>query len=117
MTYVTQSEMRSLWKSSLENMVKECRFNKRIPAGLLELIKHNLFAKYASYDADLDQIEIGVNESQQRATTYPTIRVYVFPLDELERRLGASRQNKRGDLEFYARILKGKDLSGNVFLL
>ncbi|MCX2836795.1 hypothetical protein OQ279_01410 [Salinimicrobium sp. MT39] len=116
-TYVTQNEMRSLWKISLGKMIESCRVNKSLPGGLVELIKHNLFAKYASYNAHLEKIEIGVNESKQRAASYPEITVYQFPLDELEDKLTASFQTTRGDLEFYARVFKGKEFNDNIFLL
>ena len=116
-TYVTQSEVRSLWGSSLERMITECRSNRKVPEGLLELIKHNLFAKYASYDADLDQIEIGVNESKQRTQSYPVISVYKLSLDEVVSSLTNSCQAGRRDMEFYARILKGQNSGTNVFVL
>ena len=115
--YVTQSEVKSLWKNSLKRMINECRTNKKVPEGLVELIKHNLFAKYVSYNAALDDIEIGVNESKQRAKTYPTIKIYNFPLNEVEDKLIAASQTTRGDLEFYARVLRGKDLNSRMVLL
>lgn len=115
--YVTQGEVKSLWNSSLKNMIRECRTQKRIPEDLVELIRHNLYAKYVCYDAAQEKLEIGVNESKQRATTYPTIKVYSFPLNEVEKRLEASYQTKRGDLEFYAKIFKGKRLDDRISIL
>jgi hypothetical protein len=116
-TYVSQNDMRSLWKTSLGKMIESCRVNKNLPEGLVELIKHNLFAKYASYNAHLDKIEIGVNESKQSVASYPEITVYNFPLDELEGKLTASFQTTRRDLEFYARIFKGKEFNDYIFVL
>ena len=115
--YITQSEVKSLWKSSLRRMISECRTDKKVPEGLVELIRHNLFAKYVSYNAALDKLEIGVNESRQRTTTYPTIKIYSFPLNDVENKLLAIYQPGRGDLEFYAKILKGKDLNGRMVVL
>lgn len=112
--YVTQSEVKSLWNSSLKKMIGECRTDKKVPGELVELLKHNLYARYACYNAALDQIEIGVNESKHRAKTYPTIKIYSFPLDEVEEKLSASYKPGKGDLEFYARILKGKDSDGRM---
>ena len=115
--FVTSSEMKSLWKPSLRNMIRECRRNQKAPEGLVELIKHNLFAKYVAYDAATKQIEIGVNESAHRAKTYPTIKVYTIPLHELEQKLETSYKPKRYDMEFYAKILTGKDLNEKVWVL
>jgi hypothetical protein len=115
--FVTRSEMKSLWKPSLGRMIRECRMNKKAPEALVELIKHNLYAKYVSYDAATEMVEIGVNESVNRAKTYPTIQVYMFPLHELEQKLKTSYKSKRYDMEFYAKILTGKDLNDQVLVL
>ncbi|UZH54097.1 hypothetical protein JRG66_08785 [Salinimicrobium tongyeongense] len=116
-TFVTQNEMRLLWKTSLERMIADCRASKKLPGGLLELIKHNLFAKYAAYNPQFDDIEIGVNECKHSTTSYADIRIYQFPLDELEERLTASFKTKRGDLEFYARVFKGKEFNDKILVL
>ena len=114
---VTRSEMKTLWKSSVKSMIMECRMNKKAPEGLVELIRHNLFAKYVSYNPTTEQIEIGVNEALQPARTYPTITVSHIPLGQLEQRLKASYKPKRIDMEFYAKILTGKDLNDQVLVL
>ncbi|WP_029034131.1 hypothetical protein [Salinimicrobium terrae] len=116
-TYVTKGEIRFLWKTSLNIMIAECRINKKVPEGLIELIKHNLYVKYVCYNPATDSIEIGVNESMQRTATYPIIKVYQFPLNEVEDRLKDSYQTKRGDLEFYAKIFKGKSSENRMFVL
>lgn len=116
-TYVTQNEVKFLWNSSVKKMISECRTNKKVPERLVELIKHNLYAKYVSYNAELDNLEIGVNESRQRAANYPAIKVYSFPLQEVKDKLKASFQSERGDLEFYAKVLKGTDSNGRVVVL
>ncbi len=115
--YVSKGEVRSLWKSSLEKMIEECRINKKVPEGLVELIKHNLYAKYVSYNVAGEKLEIGVNESRQRTTSYPTIKVYSFSLNEVEDRLLASYQPTRGDFEFYAKLFKGRRLDDRMSIL
>lgn len=115
--YVTQNEVMTLWKTCLEAMIRECRTQKKIPAGLVELIKHNLFARYVSYDATLETVEIGVNESKHRTPTYPTIKVYRFPLNEVGERLLANYEPQKRDLEFYARIFKGAKLNKRMMLI
>ncbi|WP_324720820.1 hypothetical protein [Salinimicrobium sp. HB62] len=115
--FVTRSEMKSLWKPSLGSMIRECKRNRKAPHGLVELIRHNLYAEYVSYDAGTEVYEIGVNESINRAKTYPTIKVYTFSLHELEQKLKTSYKSTRYDLEFYAKILTGKDLSDQVLVL
>ncbi|WP_029036709.1 hypothetical protein [Salinimicrobium xinjiangense] len=115
--YVTQSEVNALWKSSLKLMIRECRTTKKVPEALVEIIKHNLYAKYVCYNAAMEHIEIGINESQQSAKTYPTIQVYSFPLTEIANRLTASYKSKRGDLEFYAKVFQGKRLDDRMSIL
>lgn len=115
--FVTRDEMKSLWKTSLERMICDCRMDKKAPEGLVQLIKHNLYAKFVSYDPATDRIEIGVNECLHPAKTYPTIRVSNFPLHELKQKLRTSHKPKRNDMEFYAKVLTGKDLSDQVFVL
>ena len=115
--YITQSEVRSLWESSVKTLLRKCRSDRKIPEGLVELIKHNFYAKYVYYNPEQEYIEIGVNESKQRAVSYPTIRVYCFSVDEVEDRLLASFQSNRVDLEFYAKILQGKNLNSSLHVL
>lgn len=107
-TYLTQSDVNSLLKTSMEKMISECRSTKHVPGELVELIKHNLYAKYVTYDTTKDYIEIGVNESKIPTTTYTTIKVSSFPLNEIWERLMTGYKQKPGDLEFYTKILEGK---------
>lgn len=116
-TFVTRSEIKSLWRPVFKKMIRECRMNKKAPDGLVELIKHNFFAKYASYEANTEMAEIGVNESVVGAKTYPAIKIYTVPLHELEQKLNASSKLKPSDMEFYAKILTGKKLNEKVLVL
>lgn len=115
--FVTRSEVKSLWKPSVKKMIRECKTRQKAPAGLVELIKHNLYAKYVSYDTTGEQIEIGVNESLQPAASYPTLSVYNIPLNELEQKLRASYKPGRNDVEFYAKILTQKSLKAQVLIV
>ncbi len=115
--YVTQNEMISLWETSLESMISECKTSKKVPDSLIELIKHNLFAKYVCYNPAEQQIEIGVNESLQASKTYPTIKIYYFTLEEIEKTLLDSKKSKRGDQEFYAKVLKGRNAYDSMVFL
>ena len=114
--FFTHSEMNSLWQLSIGNMIKECRTNKKAPEGLVKIIKHNLYAKYVSYDAATEMIEIGVNESEHRSGSYPTITVYTMALHDLENKLKASYKSNRYDMEFYAKIFTGKDPEDQIMV-
>lgn len=115
--YLTHTEFSSLWKPSLEKMIRDCKTQKKIPQPLVKLVKHNLYAKYVNYDPATAEIEIGVNESSKPAETYATIQVYSFPLDELENKLVATCRSERGDIEFYAKTLTGRDSKEPIVIL
>ena len=115
--FSTQSEIESLWKSLLKPMISTCRSEKKVPEELVELIKHNFYAKYVYYDSEKDTLEIGVNEAKQRAVTYPSIEVYHFPLNEVENLIMASFQPNNWDLEFYAKILQGKRSEDRMIII
>lgn len=115
--FVTQNELTALFKSSLKDMIRECRTTKKAPERLQELVKHNFFAKYVVYNNAQESIEFGVNESKRRAVMYPTIEVYHLPLHVLEEKLKSSMQTTRRDQEFYAEIFRRKQPDEGIILM
>lgn len=108
-TYLSTRELRSLLGASIKQYVEECLAKQQIPEELVELIKHNFYAKYVHYNKEFNTIEIGVNESKTRATAYPEIKVISFPIEETSKWVDATFIEGKGDLEFYAKIISRND--------
>jgi plasmid rolling circle replication initiator protein Rep len=115
--FVTQNELTVLFRSSLKDMIQQCRTSKKAPKKLVELVKHNLFAKYVVYNDAQESMEFGVNESTGRAAMYPTIKIYDLPLNALEKKLESSMQPNRRDQEFYAKLFSGKQPDEGIMLM
>ena len=107
--YLTEKEIKKLMESSVKTFVRESIEHEKISEDLMELLKHNFYAKYAIYDREKRQIEIGVNETKRNSMTYPNIRLYSYPVDKASEWITKSLHWQRHDLEFYAKILSRKN--------
>lgn len=105
MIYLKEGEIKSSLGSLVKYYVQECVETQEIPQQLVELIKHNFFAKYVTYNKLEKTIEIGINESKHRSLTYPHIKVYSFPLEKTSEWIDSSFKTGRGDLEFYGQLI------------
>lgn len=104
-TYLKEDEIRSILDQLIDKYSKECQRSSRLHPDLIDLIKHNFFAKYVDYDSATEMVEIGINESKERNPGYPDIKVYHYALSEISQWLGDRFRNSSFDLEFYAKII------------
>ena len=91
--------------------VNDClKFGKPAP-DFVELIRHNFYAKYVHYNDANEMIEMGINESRDRATYYPKINVYSYPVNKAGEWLGTSFKKDPFDLDFYDSLLNKKKIN------
>lgn len=117
-TYLKEEEIKSLLKGLIEKYVEESKVSGKLVPDFIELIKHNFYAKYVHYDPVSELIEIGINESKERATGYPDIKVYHYDISESGKWIGENFRNKNFDLEFYAKLIsQDQDTDSEIIVI
>ncbi len=117
-TYLTEEEIRVKLDRLINKFVEECRSTCMLHPDFIELVKHNLYAKYVYYDETTGMVEIGINESRDRSPGYPDIKVYHYSLSEAKQWLGQHFRNTKFDLEFYASLIsKDQDSDADIIVL
>ncbi|WP_373056624.1 hypothetical protein [Zunongwangia sp. H14] len=118
LAYLEEGEIKESLKNLIKNYIKECEESNELSQNFIELVKHNFLAKYVYYNPEKKMVEIGINRSKSRKS-YPKIQVYNFPLERAPDWLGEKFKTARGDLEFYASLIKRNNFSasGEVFVM
>ncbi len=111
-TYFNKSEIEASIKSIAANQLKECVECEKLSEDFIDLLKYNFSAKYVSYDTSKKLIEIGVEDTAEKATHYPVINVLSYPVSNSKNMwLDNSFKNKMSDLVFYGRLINRKKYS------
>lgn len=116
-TYLKEEEIKVTLEKLIEKYTEECQKTGRLHPDLIELIKHDFFAKYVHFDSTTEMVEIGINESKERTPGYPEIKVYHYSLSETRQWLGERFKNSTFDLEFYAKIISRDQASDSDVVL
>lgn len=105
-TYYSKSEIQAKLKSLVEKYVKNCIEGDKLSDDFMDLLKHNFLAKYVSYNINKRTIEIGIEDVNSYASTYPVINVMSFPVSVTGNSwLEKSFRNQMNDLIFYGNLL------------
>jgi len=106
--YYNQKEIKNAIKDLMQDYLKTCTSCEELPEDFIDLIKHNFLAKYVSYNAVTNSIEIGIEDANEPSslTAYPQIKVYTYPIsDKKNKWLDKSFKKSKPDLAFYGRLL------------
>ncbi len=95
----------------VNDYVNDCLKTGKLSTDFVELIRHNFYAKYVHYNDANEMIEMGINESRDRATYYPKINVYSYPVNKAGEWLGTSFKKDPFDLDFYDSLLNKKKIN------
>ena len=115
--YYNQNEIKVAMSALIQEYLKTCKNCEELPEDFVDLIKHNFLAKYVSYNAKTNSIEIGIEQSNGSSlSAYPKIKVFNYPLTEKKNDwLDKSFKTSKPDLAFYGRLLnKRNSISENA---
>ena len=111
-TYFNKSEIENSIKTIASDYLKDCIQCDKISEDVVDLIKYNFSAKYVSFNNTDKQIEIGVEDTSETYSLYPSINVIFFPItDQNNAWLDKSFKNQMNDLVFYGRLINRKKYS------
>ena len=108
-TYFNKSEIENSIKTIASDFLKDCIQCDKISEDFVDLIKYNFSAKYVSFNTTDKQIEIGVEDTSETYSLYPSINVISFPItDNNNAWLEKSFKSQMNDLVFYGRLINRK---------
>ncbi len=112
-TYYNQSEIIAAMHQLVNEYLKQCKNCKEIPEDFVELLRHNFLAKFVCYNAETNNIEIGV-ENYSEEDLYDSIKIYKYSLDADNSWLGKSFKRGKNDLAFYGKLLSRRKSFNDV---
>lgn len=117
--YYNSNQLRTSLQELVKSFIEECEECNELSRDCMDLIRHNFNAEYAVYNEKNNEIEVGINETED-FSGYPEIKVYKFPLKEIGKKVDHSFKNNSEDLEFYGKLIgrrKGLGANSSVVLM
>lgn len=104
-TYYNQNEILLTMRSLIKEYLKESLNRKELSEDFIDLIKHNFLAKFVYYNPKKNVIEIGVEDPNSEAGSYPEINILSYPAAGKTSWLDESLKKDKNDMTFYGKLL------------
>lgn len=102
--YFNTNQLRTSLQELVKIYISECKECKELSQDCIDLIRHNFLAEFVVYNKKENSIEVGINQSE-KFDGYPEIKIYIFPLEDIGKKIDHSFKNNTEDLEFYGRLI------------